>query len=40
MGGADLLVGSTVTPEPLVAPSAKGKALSAETRDLLGQEAM
>jgi monovalent cation:proton antiporter-2 (CPA2) family protein len=40
LGGADLLVGATVTPEPLVAPAAKARALNAETRDLLGQEAL
>jgi Kef-type K+ transport system membrane component KefB/voltage-gated potassium channel Kch len=38
MAGADLVVGSTVEPEPLTPPSAKARALSAETRDLLGQE--
>ena len=37
MAGADLLVGATVEPEPLTPPSAKARALSAETRDLLGR---
>jgi voltage-gated potassium channel Kch len=40
LGGADLLVGATVEPEPLVTPTAKARALNAETRDLLGQEAL
>jgi voltage-gated potassium channel Kch len=38
LGGADLLVGATVTPEPLVTPTAKARALNAETRDLLGRD--
>jgi monovalent cation:proton antiporter-2 (CPA2) family protein len=40
LGGADLLVGTTVAPEPLTAPTVKARALNAETRDLLRQEAM
>jgi len=39
MGGADLMIGSKVTPEPLVEPAGKARALSAETRDILGEEA-
>jgi voltage-gated potassium channel Kch len=39
LAGADLLVGATVTPEPLVPPTAKARALNAETRDLLAQDA-
>jgi voltage-gated potassium channel Kch len=38
LAGADLLVGATVTPEPLVTPTAKARALNAETRDLLGRD--
>jgi monovalent cation:proton antiporter-2 (CPA2) family protein len=38
MGGADLVVGAKVEPEPLIAPTAKARGLSAETRDLLGEE--
>jgi voltage-gated potassium channel Kch len=38
LGGADLLVGTNVTPEPLVPPTAKARALNAETRDLLAQD--
>jgi voltage-gated potassium channel Kch len=40
MGGAELVVGAKVAPEPLTAPIAKGRALSAETRDLLREEAL
>jgi voltage-gated potassium channel Kch len=36
MGGRDLLHG--VSPEPLVAPKAKPRALSPETRDIIGDE--
>jgi len=36
MGGMDLLHG--VSPEPLVAPKAKPRALSPETRDIIGDE--
>jgi monovalent cation:proton antiporter-2 (CPA2) family protein len=39
MGGADLVIGAKVTPEPLVEPAGKARALSAETRDILGEEA-
>jgi voltage-gated potassium channel Kch len=39
MGGADLIIGAKVTPEPLVEPAGKARALSAETRDILGEEA-
>jgi voltage-gated potassium channel Kch len=38
MGGADLLVGAKVAPEPLVEPVARGRAMSEETRDILGEE--
>ncbi|HYF56567.1 MAG TPA: cation:proton antiporter, partial [Salinarimonas sp.] len=37
MGGRDLLHG--VTPEPLVTPKARPRALSPETRDIIGDEA-
>jgi monovalent cation:proton antiporter-2 (CPA2) family protein len=40
MGGAELVVGAKVEPEPLTAPATKGRALSAETRDLLREEAL
>ncbi|HEY8383151.1 MAG TPA: monovalent cation:proton antiporter-2 (CPA2) family protein [Microvirga sp.] len=39
MGGADLVIGAKVAPEPLVQPTAKARALSPETRDILGEEA-
>jgi voltage-gated potassium channel Kch len=39
MSGADLVVGSNVAPEPLVTPTGKAKALSAETRDIIREEA-
>ena len=39
MGGADLLIGGKVEPEPLVVPAGKARALSTETRDILGEEA-
>ncbi|KAA2244212.1 monovalent cation:proton antiporter-2 (CPA2) family protein [Salinarimonas soli] len=38
MGGLDLLHG--VTPEPLVEPKAKTRALSPETRDIIGDESI
>ncbi len=38
MGGMDLLHG--VTPEPLVEPKARPRALSPETRDIIGDEAV
>jgi hypothetical protein len=38
MGGADLLIGSAVTPEPLTPPSTRARGLSAETREILGDE--
>jgi len=37
MGGAELVVGATITPEPLTSPAGKAKALSPETRDILGE---
>jgi voltage-gated potassium channel Kch len=37
MGGAELVVGSKITPEPLTAPTGKARALSPETRDILGE---
>jgi voltage-gated potassium channel Kch len=39
MGGADLLIGAKVAPEPLVEPAGRARALSLETRDILGEEA-
>jgi Kef-type K+ transport system membrane component KefB len=39
MSGADLVIGAKVEPEPLVKPAGKARALSAETRDILGEEA-
>jgi monovalent cation:proton antiporter-2 (CPA2) family protein len=38
MGGADLLRGVSVKPQPLTAPKARSKALTQETRDILGDE--
>jgi len=40
MGGAELVVGSKITPEPLTAPAGKARALSPETRDILGEGVM
>jgi voltage-gated potassium channel Kch len=37
MGGAELVMGSKITPEPLTAPAGKARALSPETRDILGE---
>jgi voltage-gated potassium channel Kch len=37
MGGAELVVGGRITPEPLTSPTGKAKALSPETRDILGE---
>jgi monovalent cation:proton antiporter-2 (CPA2) family protein len=37
MSGAELVVGATIAPEPLIAPTSKAKALSPETRDILGE---
>ena len=37
MGGAELVVGARITPEPLSTPTAKARGLSAETRDILGE---
>jgi len=39
MGGADLLIGGKVEPQPLTEPAGKARALSLETRDILGEEA-
>jgi voltage-gated potassium channel Kch len=39
MSGADLVIGANVEPEPLVKPPGKARALSAETRGILGEEA-
>jgi monovalent cation:proton antiporter-2 (CPA2) family protein len=39
MGGADLLIGGKVAPEPLIEPTGRARALSSETRDILGEEA-
>jgi monovalent cation:proton antiporter-2 (CPA2) family protein len=40
MGGAELMVGAKITPEPLTAPAGKARALSPETRDILGEGVM
>jgi len=40
MGGAELVVGARIAPEPLTAPTGKAKALSPETRDILGEGAL
>ncbi|MBB4040133.1 monovalent cation:proton antiporter-2 (CPA2) family protein [Microvirga flocculans] len=40
MGGAELVVGAKIAPEPLTAPTGKAKALSPETRDILGEGVM
>lgn len=37
MGGADLVIGAKIAPEPLTVPAGKAKALSPETRDILGE---
>jgi voltage-gated potassium channel Kch len=37
MGGAELVVGAKIAPEPLTSPTGKAKALSPETRDILGE---
>ncbi|MBA1158343.1 monovalent cation:proton antiporter-2 (CPA2) family protein [Microvirga mediterraneensis] len=37
MGGAELVVGSKITPEPLTVPTSRARALSPETRDILGE---
>jgi voltage-gated potassium channel Kch len=37
MGGAELMVGAKITPQPLEAPAGKARGLSAETRDILGE---
>lgn len=37
MGGAELVVGAKIAPEPLMAPTGKARALSEETRDILGE---
>jgi hypothetical protein len=38
MGGADLLRGVSVKPQPLTEPRVRSKALTQETRDILGDE--
>jgi glutathione-regulated potassium-efflux system protein KefB len=38
MGGADLLHGTRLEPEPLIAPKAKPHGLSPETRDIIGED--
>ena len=38
MGGADLLHGATVRPEPLTPPKARSRALSPETQDIIGTD--
>ncbi|MET0529151.1 MAG: cation:proton antiporter, partial [Microvirga sp.] len=40
MGGAELVVGAKITPEPLTSPTSRAKALSPETRDILGEEVL
>jgi len=40
MGGAELVVGARITLEPLTSPTGKAKALSPETRDILGEGAL
>jgi voltage-gated potassium channel Kch len=40
MGGAELVVGSRITPEPLTVPTGKARALSPETRDILGESVL
>jgi len=37
MGGAELVVGSKIAPEPLTVPTSRARALSPETRDILGE---
>ncbi|MFL5027891.1 MAG: monovalent cation:proton antiporter-2 (CPA2) family protein [Microvirga sp.] len=37
MGGAELVVGAKITPEPLTVPTSRARALSPETRDILGE---
>ena len=37
MGGAELMVGARITPEPLTVPAGRARALSPETRDILGE---
>lgn len=37
MGGAELVVGAKITPEPLLKPATKARGLSAETRDILNE---
>jgi len=37
MGGAELVVGSRIAPEPLTVPTSRARALSPETRDILGE---
>lgn len=37
MGGAELVVGAKIAPEPLTSPTGKAKALSPATRDILGE---
>ncbi|HEU6442240.1 MAG TPA: monovalent cation:proton antiporter-2 (CPA2) family protein [Microvirga sp.] len=38
--GTELVVGARITPEPLTSPTGKAKALSPETRDILGEGAL
>jgi monovalent cation:proton antiporter-2 (CPA2) family protein len=37
MSGAELVVGAKIAPEPLMVPAGKARALSEETRDILGE---
>ena len=37
MGGAELVVGAKISPEPLTVPTGRARALSPETRDILGE---
>ncbi len=38
MGGADLIRGSRLLPEPLTPPEARSHGLSPETRDIIGED--
>jgi hypothetical protein len=38
MGGADLLHGAKVAPEPLIMPRRRGKGLTSETKALLSPD--
>jgi voltage-gated potassium channel Kch len=38
MGGADLVIGGRIAPEPLIKPAAKAQGLNEETREILGEQ--